>query len=287
MLFDVEADSLLDVINLMLDEAELKKLTTPVQRDAIIRVFSKEEAADARPPNSTKESCRVYCATLSFLKAPLLAMVRLKNPIVVESTRQEIRYYLFALGNDATPRDEWPPIFELTYRLHEIGRSFSLMMSQNWFSNAARKINGAQLFFKLMDHFMARCMMLPPPDPLSQAPFTLRREDRQVTPGCWKKRDSEKVVMMIPSNTYQRATHQLRHRQRVIQDRDVELARDALTKEPTVEDLEAKPTPFLSHLTPRDIIVGIVTAIACLAVMLLLNLHDFEPPVRLPHVSHA
>ena len=130
MVFDAEAETLLDVVNLTLDEAELKKLTTPVQRDAFLRLFSNEEAT-ARATTSTKESCRVNCATLSFLKPPLLAMVRLKNPIVVEATRQEIRYYLFALGNEATPRDEWPPQFELTHRLHEIGRSFSLMM---WFA---------------------------------------------------------------------------------------------------------------------------------------------------------
>ena len=48
----------------------------------------------------------MYCASLTFLKDPLVAMVRLKNPIVVEATGQEIRYYLFVLGNEATPRDE-------------------------------------------------------------------------------------------------------------------------------------------------------------------------------------
>ena len=37
MVFDAEAETLLDVVNLTLDEAELKKLTTPVQRDAILR----------------------------------------------------------------------------------------------------------------------------------------------------------------------------------------------------------------------------------------------------------
>lgn len=107
MLLDAEADTLVDVVNLVLDEAEIKHLTTPIQRDAIVRVFSKEDSsAAARASNSAKESCRVYCASLTFLKDPLVAMVRLKNPIVVEATGQEIRYYLFVLGNEATPRDE-------------------------------------------------------------------------------------------------------------------------------------------------------------------------------------
>ena len=52
-----------------------------------------------------------------------------------------------------------------------MGRAFSLMMSQNWFSNAARKVNTAHLFLKLMDSFMTRCTMLPPPDPLADNPF--------------------------------------------------------------------------------------------------------------------
>lgn len=167
-------------------------------------------------------------------------------------------------------------------RLHEIGRSFSLMMSQNWFSNAARKINSSSLFFKLMDHFRARCMMLPPPDPLSLAPFQLQSQSTKVSPGCWKKPSEKKVVMMIPSATYQRATHQLHHRERVIQEHDAELMTSTLTKEPTVEELESKPTPFASHLTLRDKIVGVVTAVVCVAVMLLLNLRDFAPRVRIP-----
>ena len=149
------------------------------------------------------------------------------------------------------------------------------MMSQNWFSNAARKINSSSLFFKLMDHFMARCMMLPPPDPLAAKPF-------EIKPGCWKKPSEKKVVMMIPSATYQRATHQLHHRERVIQEHDAELMTSTLTKEPTVEELESKPTPFASHLTLRDKIVGVVTAVVCVAVMLLLNLRDFAPRVRIP-----
>ena len=56
---------------------------------------------------------------------------------------------------------------------------------------------------------------------------------------------------------------------------------------PTVEELEAKPTPYLSRLAPRDIVVGLLTAVACIAVMLLLNLHDFQPPVRLVASPHA
>jgi len=54
-----------------------------------------------------------------------------------------------------------------------------------------------------------------------------------------------------------------------------------------VEELEAKPTPYLSRLAPRDIVVGVLTAVACIAVMLLLNLHDFQPPVRLVASPHA
>ena len=49
-----------------------------------------------------------------------------------------------------------------------------------------------------------------------------------------------------------------------------------------IEELESKPTPFASHLTLRDKIVGVVTAVVCVAVMLLLNLRDFAPRVRIP-----
>lgn len=56
-----------------------------------------------------------------------------------------------------------------------MGRAFSLMMSQNWFSSTARKINTPRLFLKLMDNFMTRCMMLPPPDPLAAKPFEIKQ----------------------------------------------------------------------------------------------------------------
>ena len=129
-----------------------------------------------------------------------------------------------------------------------------------------------------MDHFMARCMMLPPPDPLAAKPFEIKQNVG--SSGCCGKK--ERVVVIMPNTTMQRATHQLHHRERVIQEHDAELMTSTLTKEPTVEELESKPTPFASHLTLRDKIVGVVTAVVCVAVMLLLNLRDFAPRVRIP-----
>lgn len=157
-----------------------------------------------------------------------------------------------------------------------MGRAFSLMMSQNWFSSTARKINTPRLFLKLMDNFMTRCMMLPPPDPLAAKPFEIKQNVG--SSGCCGK--TERVVVIMPNTTMQRATHQLRHRQRVIHEHDNALINEALQQEPTVEELEKdKTTPFISKLSTKDWVISAITLVGCIAVLLLLNLKSFVPYV--------
>ena len=116
-----------------------------------------------------------------------------------------------------------------------MGRAFSLMMSQNWFSNAARKVNTAHLFLKLMDSFMTRCTMLPPPDPLADNPFQFQSVRGG---GCCGGGGERTLMVMMPNTTLQRANHQLRHRQRVLHEHDNLLKTEALQQEPTLEELE-------------------------------------------------
>ena len=56
-----------------------------------------------------KEGCKVYVTKLSFLKTPIVAMVRLRSPIVVqEQAPLLIRYFLFVLGSkDCTSTAQW------------------------------------------------------------------------------------------------------------------------------------------------------------------------------------
>ena len=195
-----------------------------------------------------------------------------------------------------------------------MGRAFSLMMSQNWFSNAARKINTDRLFLKLMDNFMTRCTMLPPPDPLSDNPFQMQRvrgiglpfghsanqanaNQTDINHGCGcfggkGERDAnqnqnqnqnqgdrqETVVVFLPNTTLQRAHHQLRRRKRVLNEHENVLKTAALQQEPTLEELEKeKPSPFINHLTTRDRVVSGLTITGCLLVFLLLVCCHFVP----------
>ena len=124
-------ESLQDVINLMLNEAEMKMITTPQVREQILRLFDNPQATNADTAGSdAKEGCKVYVAKLSFLTKPLIGLVRVKTPLILgEKSPVPIRYFLFVLGSTECTS---------TQELHEMGRAFSLMLSQNWFSNAAR-----------------------------------------------------------------------------------------------------------------------------------------------------
>lgn len=161
-----------------------------------------------------------------------------------------------------------------------MGRAFSLMMSQNWFSNTARKINTAHLFLKLMDNFMTRCMMLPPPDPLAENPYEIVSNMPVEAGCCGARKNKQTVVLMMPNNTLQRTNHQLRKRKRVINEHQNNLLNSALQQEPTVEELEKdKPSPFISRLTLRDKIVGGITGLLCVLITVLLLTHHFVPYV--------
>ena len=278
VLLDVEAENIQEVINAMLDDAEMKTITTPDMREPILHLFDNPQASNVdNADNNTKEGCKVYVAKLSFLKKPLVGLLRMKTPLVLsEKSPISIRYFLFVLGSmDCTSTQE----------LHEMGRAFSLMLSQNWFSNAARKIVTQHLFLKLMDNFMTRCMMLPPPDPLAENPFQVKQS--RVERGCCGGHQQETVMLMMPNTTLQRANHQLRKRRRVLNAHDNQLMNTALQQEPTVEELEKdKTSPYLTKLTLKDKIIGGITFIACIGVIVLLLAHNFEPYVMLEMVIH-
>lgn len=101
ILLDVEADTLSDVVNTMLDDAEMRQISTPDVRDPLIQLFSKkDESLPVIQDGEQREGCKVYVAKLSFLSKPIISMVRLKSPIVVqEQSPLLIRYFLFVLGS--------------------------------------------------------------------------------------------------------------------------------------------------------------------------------------------
>ena len=222
ILLDTEAESLTDVVNAMLDDVEMRQIATPEVRDPLVQLFSKkDESLPLIQEGEQREGCKVYVAKLSFLTKPIIAMVRLKSPIVVqEQSPLLIRYFLFVLGSKTcTSTAQYFYWNGIICRLHEMGRAFSLMMSQNWFSSAARKINTDRLFLKLMDNFMTRCTMLPPPDPYAANPFQ-RRNVMGQTHGCCGKKDQQTITVFMPNTTFQRTNHQLRRRQRVLNEHD-------------------------------------------------------------------
>lgn len=95
-------------------------------------------------------------------------------------------------------------------------------------------------------------------------------------------------MVIMPNTTMQRATHQLRHRQRVIHEHDNALINEALQQEPTVEELEKdKTTPFISKLSTKDWVISAITLVGCIAVLLLLNLKSFVPYVGVPGCCDA
>ena len=131
-----------------------------------------------------------------------------------------------------------------------------------------------------MDVFVTRCLMLPPPDPYSVNPY----QNRTVvtTKGCCSRTEQETIVVLIPSNTMQRTQHQLRNRERVIHEHDVNMMTEKLQQEPTMEELEKDDSKVReSKLSPKDIVIGCVTFIGCLLVLLLLSLHHFPVDVIL------
>ena len=89
-------ESLQDVINLMLNEAEMKMITTPQVREQILRLFDNPQATNADTAGSdAKEGCKVYVAKLSFLTKPLIGLVRVKTPLILgEKSPVPIRYFI-------------------------------------------------------------------------------------------------------------------------------------------------------------------------------------------------
>ena len=64
----------------------------------------------------------------------------------------------------------------------------------------------------------------------------------------------------------------------MLNEHDNLLKTEALKKEPTLEELEKeKPSLFISHLSVKDWIVGGLTIVCCIAVLVLLLVHNFSP----------
>ena len=161
-------------------------------------------------------------------------------------------------------------------RLHEIGRVFSLMLSHSWFSKAASKITSPRLFLKLMDYFLTRCMMLPPPDPLAEYSSQLQPKSSPFSHCLYLSSSTHSMK----SNQYDE--HSLRHRRHVMNQHDHALIKTALQQEPTVDELEKNnPTPFMNFFTTKDRVISILTAIACILLFLLLNGVSLNPVVNL------
>ena len=119
-----------------------------------------------------------------------------------------------------------------------------------------------------MDVFVARCLMLPPPDPYASNPYQQRT--------------------MVPNTTLERAQHQLRNRERVMHDHDVSVMTEKLQEEPTMEELEKDDTHVQeSKLKAKDIMAGGITFLACVGVLLLLCLHHFPTTVSATRTRHA
>ena len=137
-----------------------------------------------------------------------------------------------------------------------------------------------------MDVFVARCLMLPPPDPYASNPYQQRTV--VTTRGCCGHSEQEPILVMVPNTTLERAQHQLRNRERVMHDHDVSVMTEKLQEEPTMEELEKDDTHVQeSKLKAKDIMVGGITFLACVGVLLLLCLHHFPTTVSATRTRHA
>ena len=148
MLLDVQCDSLYDLLTLVLNEHELRYGMTSAQRSEVYHLF------EDRPlfiESGSKEGCKVYVTCLPCLSSSLFAVVRMRQPVVVNENDVSIRYFLFVLGSgEQNSVDEYLLTPHITYRLREMGHAFSIMFSQTWFGKAARKVNTPRLLLKVI-----------------------------------------------------------------------------------------------------------------------------------------
>lgn len=103
----MEVESMDDLLNLILDEAEMKQLVSQPQRHAIEGLFSRDVLTIApRITESVKENCKVYIASVEGLYDPLVSLVRLGEAVRMNNSPSPIRYFLFVLGDETVIRDE-------------------------------------------------------------------------------------------------------------------------------------------------------------------------------------
>ena len=102
VLLDMDVENMSDLLNLFFDEAELKHLISQSQRIIIEGLFS-HNVLSVSPPvlNVTRESCKVYCASVNGFFTPLVCLIRLGNSVQINNDGLPIRYFLFVLGDES------------------------------------------------------------------------------------------------------------------------------------------------------------------------------------------
>ena len=136
------------MLTLVLNEHELRYGSTSSQRSEIYHLF---EDRHLYVESGSKEGCKVYVTCLPCLTSPLFAVVRMRQPVMVNENDVSIRYFLFVLGaGEQNSVDEYVLNLFITQRLREMGHAFSIMFSQTWFGKAARKVNTPRLLLKVI-----------------------------------------------------------------------------------------------------------------------------------------
>ena len=100
-----------DLLNLILDEGEMKHLISLPQRHAIEDLFQ-HDSLSLLPPlhHPTTENCKVYIASIANLFTPFVSLVRLGEPVQMQNSHSPIRYFLFVLG-ESMLNDEYSFVF--------------------------------------------------------------------------------------------------------------------------------------------------------------------------------
>ena len=104
ILLGVQPNTLHELITLILNEYQIQYRFTPIQQHDIFSLF-KERDFDVIEPY--KEGCKVFISCISSLPSPLYAVVRLRQPVVLdEEEAVGIRYFLFVFGEGKSAKNE-------------------------------------------------------------------------------------------------------------------------------------------------------------------------------------
>lgn len=100
-----------DLLNLILDEGEMKHLISLPQRHAIEDLFQ-HDSLSLLPHlhQPTTENCKVYIASIANLFTPFVSLIRLGELVEMQNSHSPIRYFLFVLG-ESMINEEYPLFF--------------------------------------------------------------------------------------------------------------------------------------------------------------------------------